>query len=76
MLVKVYSMSMAHGLEIRSPFLDFELVTFAFSLPENSNQRRPQEKNSPGTFRPMLPDAFTQTEKRLRGPVAEMFALK
>jgi asparagine synthase (glutamine-hydrolysing) len=27
-------MSMAHGVEVRSPFLDWRLVTFAFSLPE------------------------------------------
>jgi asparagine synthase (glutamine-hydrolysing) len=27
-------MSMAHGVEVRSPFLDWRLVTFVFSLPE------------------------------------------
>ncbi len=32
-LVKVDRASMAHGLEVRSPFLDKELVEFAFSLP-------------------------------------------
>lgn len=35
MLVKTDLMSMAHGLEIRSPFLDHELVDFCFTLPEN-----------------------------------------
>ncbi len=34
MLMKVDLMSMANGLEVRSPFLDFELVNFAFTLPD------------------------------------------
>lgn len=29
-------MSMAHGVEVRMPFLDWRLVTFVFSLPEKS----------------------------------------
>jgi len=33
LLVKVDRMSMAHGLEVRSPFLDAELVRFALALP-------------------------------------------
>jgi len=32
MLVKVDRMSMAHGLEVRNPFLDHRLVDFAFTL--------------------------------------------
>jgi asparagine synthase (glutamine-hydrolysing) len=35
MLTKVDLMSMANGLEVRSPFLDYELVNFAFSLPDD-----------------------------------------
>lgn len=34
MLVKVDRMSMAHGLEVRVPFLDIEMVTFCWQLPE------------------------------------------
>jgi asparagine synthase (glutamine-hydrolysing) len=33
LLVKVDRTSMAHGLEVRSPFLDADLVAFALSLP-------------------------------------------
>jgi len=44
MLTKVDMMSMANALEVRTPFLDFELVNFAFSLPDdfkiNANIRK------------------------------------
>jgi len=35
MLVKVDRMSMAHGLEVRVPFLDAELVNFCWRLPDH-----------------------------------------
>ncbi|CAN5287094.1 asparagine synthase (glutamine-hydrolyzing) [soil metagenome] len=35
MLTKVDLMSMANGLEVRVPFLDYELVDFLFSLPDH-----------------------------------------
>ena len=39
LLSKVDRMSMAHGLEVRSPFLDTGLVDLAFQLPPNSKLR-------------------------------------
>jgi asparagine synthase (glutamine-hydrolysing) len=38
-LAKTDRMSMAHGLEVRSPFLDPELATFALSLPARMKAR-------------------------------------
>ena len=40
MLVKVDRMTMAHGLEARTPFLDHEVVAFAASLPPRLKLRR------------------------------------
>lgn len=37
-------LSMAHGIEVRSPFLDFRLVTFAFALPDSSKIGNQQTK--------------------------------
>jgi asparagine synthase (glutamine-hydrolysing) len=51
MLVKVDMMSMANGLEVRPPFLDPELVRFAFTLP-------PQFKIGGGVRKRILQDAF------------------
>ena len=39
LLPKVDRMAMAHGLEVRSPFLDRELAEFAFRLPPRSRVR-------------------------------------
>lgn len=51
MLVKVDRMSMLHGLEVRSPFLDHELVDFVMQLP-------PDYKIQPGNRKRILKDAF------------------
>ena len=57
MLKKVDSMSMARSLEVRTPFLDHNLVDFAFTLPVefkiNSNTRK---KILRDTFQEYLPD--------------------
>jgi len=51
MLCKVDWMSMAHGLEVRVPFLDHELVNFVFKLPATS-------KVNHGMRKRVLQDAF------------------
>lgn len=51
MLTKVDLMSMANGLEVRTPFLDFEVVNFIFSLPEAF-------KINSGIRKRILQDAF------------------
>jgi asparagine synthase (glutamine-hydrolysing) len=40
LLPKVDRMSMAHGLEVRSPFLDTELLELALALPDRARIRR------------------------------------
>jgi asparagine synthase (glutamine-hydrolysing) len=37
-------LAMAHGLEIRSPFLDWELVTYSFGLPSSQKIKNGQNK--------------------------------
>lgn len=51
MLTKVDLMSMANALEVRTPFLDFEVVNFIFSLPEAF-------KINPTMRKRILQDAF------------------
>ena len=51
MLTKVDLMSMANGLEVRVPFLDFEFVNFIFSLPSSF-------KVGNGIRKRILKDAF------------------
>lgn len=53
MLVKVDMMSMANSLEVRTPFLDFNLVNYVFGLPVNYKIQPPQRKR-------ILIDAFKQ----------------
>lgn len=51
MLRKVDMMSMANGLEVRTPFLDHRLVNFAFSLP-------PEYKINAGMKKRILQDTY------------------
>ena len=57
MLTKVDMMSMANGLEVREPFLDYRLVDFAFSLPASykidGSMRKKVLKDA---FKTMLPE--------------------
>jgi asparagine synthase (glutamine-hydrolysing) len=56
MLVKVDMMSMANGLEIRNPFLDYRVVEFAFSLPiEQKINGQMKKRIVQDAFRDILP---------------------
>ena len=75
MLVKVDIMSMAHGLEVRSPFLDYELVNFAFTLPENFKIKGSRRKRIlQDAFRDMLPAAlYNRPKKGFEVPLLRWF---
>src|SRR5690606_4247736 len=65
MLVKVDSMSMANSLEVRSPFLDYKVVDFAFSLPESFKiDRNLKKKIVQDAFRSMLPEELYNRPKK------------
>ncbi len=65
MLTKVDLMSMANSLEVRVPFLDYELVNFIFSLPGdykiNSSIRK---RIAQDAFREMLPAKLYNRPKK------------
>lgn len=64
MLTKVDLMSMAHGLEVRVPFLDHQVVEYAFSLPEESKINRQMKKRIvQDTFRDLLPTELYRRPK-------------
>ncbi|EMR02811.1 asparagine synthase (glutamine-hydrolyzing) [Cesiribacter andamanensis] len=65
MLTKVDLMSMANGLEVRVPFLDHEVVQFAFSLPADSKINGQMKKRIvQDAFRDLLPPELYQRPKR------------
>ncbi|HSI91079.1 MAG TPA: asparagine synthase (glutamine-hydrolyzing) [Adhaeribacter sp.] len=64
MLVKVDMMSMANSLEVRTPFLDYKVVDFAFSLPESSKiDAGMKKKIVQDAFRPLLPEELYKRPK-------------
>lgn len=71
MLVKADSMSMANSLEIRSPFLDYHIVNFAFSLPDDFKIRGSKRKRIlQDTFRDMLPaELYNRPKKGFEVPL-------
>jgi asparagine synthase (glutamine-hydrolysing) len=65
MLAKVDLMSMAHGLEVRTPFLDYEVVNFAFSLPSRFKiENGVRKKILQDTFRDFLPRKLYKRPKK------------
>jgi len=65
MLVKADLMSMAHGLEIRSPFLDYEVVNFAHNLPADFKIKGNKRKRIlQDAFRDMLPTMLYHRPKK------------
>lgn len=65
MLVKVDMMSMANSLEIRSPFIDQEVVDFAFALPANYKVNHEMKKRIvQDAFRTMLPEELYNRPKK------------
>ena len=75
MLKKVDSMSMANSLEVRTPFLQHELVEYVFSLPEkykiDSNSTKKILKD---TFRKELPEElYTRPKHGFEIPLLKWF---
>jgi asparagine synthase (glutamine-hydrolysing) len=65
MLTKVDRMSMAHGLEVRVPFLDHRVVEFAFQLGTEAKINRGIRKRIlQDTFRELLPASLYNRPKK------------
>ncbi len=64
MLTKVDLMSMANSLEVRTPFLDYKVVNFAFSLPVSSKiDAQRKKKIVQDAFRSELPEELYNRPK-------------
>ncbi len=65
MLTKVDRMSMAHGLEVRTPFLDVNVVNYLFTLPDSYKiDGVMRKKLLRETFKDMLPAELYQRPKK------------
>jgi len=65
MLTKVDMMSMANGLEVRTPFLDYELVNYIFSLPGDYKIKNGIRKRVvKDAFRDFLPKKLYRRPKK------------
>lgn len=75
MLVKVDRMSMCHGLEVRSPFLDHELVDFVMQLPATYKIDATQQKKIlKETFAALLPaETFARRKQGFEVPLLHWF---
>ncbi|MCB0771419.1 MAG: asparagine synthase (glutamine-hydrolyzing) [Flavobacteriales bacterium] len=82
MLHKVDLTSMAHALEVRTPFLDYRVVEFAFSLPSEVKMHKGSGKHIlRETFRDLLPSTVMTRSKKgfevplfdlMRGPLSSL----
>lgn len=75
MLTKVDLMSMANGLEVRVPFLDYELVNFIFTLPSHYKiNAKIRKRILQGTFRDLLPkQLYNRPKKGFEVPLLKWF---
>lgn len=75
MLTKVDWMSMANGLEVRTPFLDVDVVNFIFSLPEAYKiNTRLRKRILQDAFRDILPaKLYNRPKKGFEVPLLKWF---
>ncbi|SKC88700.1 asparagine synthase (glutamine-hydrolyzing) [Ohtaekwangia koreensis] len=75
MLTKVDLMSMANGLEVRVPFLDYEVVNFIFSLPgEFKINGQYRKRILQDAFRDVLPaQLYNRPKKGFEVPLLKWF---
>ena len=75
MLVKVDQMSMANSLEVRSPFLDYRVVDFAFSLPAEFKINGSMKKRIvQDAFRNLLPaELYNRPKHGFEVPLLKWF---
>jgi asparagine synthase (glutamine-hydrolysing) len=75
MLTKVDLMSMSASLEVRVPFLDYELVNFVFSLPQEYKINHKMRKRIlQDAYRDMLPnELYNRPKKGFEVPLLKWF---
>lgn len=71
LMMKVDKMAMAHGVEVRVPFLDHRLVQFAFSLPVEAKMGKRLVKQTAAAY---LPSQIIERRKKgFSSPFSEWF---
>ncbi len=78
MLHKVDSMSMANGLEVRTPFLDYRVVEFAFSIPAKFKiGRYHRKKIVHDAFKNFLPkELYHRSKKGFEIPLQNLLSVE
>ena len=76
MLMKVDLMSMANSLEVRTPFLDYTVVDFAFSIPAESKiDQGGRKKIVRDAFRSLLPEEiYSRGKQGFEVPLLKWFS--